>query len=62
MFHTLQIFDQRGVFLLGVGGQGHAPGEFWLPTGIWVTDNDTLYIADSHNQRVQVLRYIGSQP
>ena len=62
MFHALQVFDRDGVFLLAVGGQGRAAGEFWLPTGLFVSDNDTIYIADSHNQRVQVLRYIGDQP
>jgi len=56
------VFDRNGTFLLNIGSQGQAPGEFWLPTGLFVSDNDTIYVADSHNQRVQVLRYIGSTP
>ncbi len=62
MFHALQIFDRNGVFLLAIGSQGRAEGEFWLPTGLFVSEDNIIYIADSHNQRVQVLRYIGTQP
>ena len=46
--------------LLGVfGGTGSAPGRFRLVSGLWV-NNDFLYVADSLNRRVQVLR-ISSQ-
>lgn len=42
--------------LLGVvGGTGSAPGRFRLVTGMWV-NNGFLYIADSLNRRVQVMR------
>jgi sugar lactone lactonase YvrE len=30
-----------------------------LPTGIFISENDTIYVADSYNRRVQVFRYIG---
>jgi len=62
LFHTLQVFDASGRFLLNLGGQGRSPGEFWLPTGIFIGEKDTIYVADSHNRRVQVFRYIGGQP
>ncbi len=58
LFHALQIFDDRGRLLLPVGERGHERGEFWLPTGLFI-DDETIYIADSYNKRVQVLRYIG---
>lgn len=61
LFHNVQLFDQDGTFLLHVGAQGQGQGEFWLPSGIFIADN-VIYIADSHNQRVQVFRYIGGQP
>jgi sugar lactone lactonase YvrE len=61
LLHALQIFDDAGRLLLPVGERGQQPGEFWLPTGIFIDpdDRDTIYIADSFNQRVQVLRYVG---
>jgi hypothetical protein len=45
--------------LLPVGERGHERGEFWLPTGLFIGADDRIYVADSFNQRVQVLRYIG---
>jgi DNA-binding beta-propeller fold protein YncE len=60
LFHGMQIFDATGRLLLPVGERGHERGEFWLPTGIFIDqDDDTIYVADAYNQRVQVLRYIG---
>ena len=59
MLNSLQIFDQQGRYLLSVGGIWRDRGEFWLPAGIFIGEDDTIYIADSYNQRVQVLRYIG---
>jgi sugar lactone lactonase YvrE len=61
LFHAFQIFDATGRLLLPVGERGHGRGEFWLPTGIFIDqdDGDTIYVADSYNQRIQVLRYIG---
>lgn len=58
LFNAFQIFDTTGRLLLPVGERGHGRGEFWLPTGIFI-DDDMIYIADSYNQRIQVLRYIG---
>jgi len=63
LFHAFQIFDQAGRLLLPVGERGQDRGEFWLPTGIFIDtrdgDGDTIYVADSYNRRVQVLRYVG---
>jgi len=61
LFHAFQIFDATGRLLLPVGQRGQDRGEFWLPTGIFIDqdDDDMIYIADSYNQRIQVLRYIG---
>ena len=60
LFNVFQLFDKTGKFLLHVGGQGQGQGEFWLPTGIFINDN-VIYVADSHNRRVQVFRYLGEQ-
>ena len=51
--------DPAGQYLLTVGMQGHGPGEFWLPAGLFIDKQDRLYIADAYNRRVQVFRYIG---
>ena len=60
LFHAFQIFDEAGRLLLPVGTMGRDRGEFWLPTGIFIEqDSDTIYVADSYNQRIQVLRYVG---
>lgn len=61
LFHAFQIFDATGRLLLPVGERGQERGEFWLPTGIFIDsdDGDMIYIADSYNRRIQVLRYIG---
>jgi len=61
LFHLFQLFNEKGNFLLHVGGQGQGEGEFWLPSGIFINDNDVIYVADSHNRRVQVFRYLGDQ-
>lgn len=58
LFHTFQIFDDQGHFLLSVGARGGEPGEFWLPTGIFI-DRESIYVADSYNSRVQIFRYLG---
>ena len=60
LFHVFQLFNKTGEFLLHVGGQGQEQGEFWLPSGIFINDN-IIYVADSHNRRVQVFRYLGEQ-
>jgi hypothetical protein len=59
LFHAIQIFDADGRFLLSLGGLGQERGEFRLPTGMFIGADDKIYVADSFNQRVQVLRYIG---
>ena len=58
LFNAVQIFNQQGALLLPIGSRGQNAGEFWLPAGIFI-NKDEIFIADSHNQRVQVLRYIG---
>ena len=56
LFHALQIFNPQGGLMLSIGKQGSAVGKFWLPTGIYIAEDQKIYIADSHNRRVQVFR------
>ena len=49
----IKVFD--GIRLVAtLGGHGSAPGRFRRITGLWV-DEDSLYVADSLNRRVQIL-------
>lgn len=55
---NFQIFDKEGKLLLVVGSRGHLEGQFWSPAGIDIK-NDTLFIADTFNNRIQILLYLG---
>jgi DNA-binding beta-propeller fold protein YncE len=57
LFNSVQIFDKSGQTLLVFGSQGMGNGEFSIPAGISIS-NDTIYVADSYNMRIQVFRYI----
>ena len=52
--NTILVY-QDGQLLMTFGGGGSAPGRFRLVTGMWINGN-LLYVADSLNKRVQVLR------
>ncbi len=52
--NTIRIY-QDAELLSVFGGTGSAPGRFREPTSMWV-NNDMLYVADSLNRRVHVLR------
>ncbi|MEE9552687.1 MAG: 6-bladed beta-propeller [candidate division Zixibacteria bacterium] len=58
LFDNIQVFDDSGKLLLVIGSGGRKMGEFWSPSGIDIA-NDTIYIADTFNNRVQILRYLG---
>ena len=59
LFDNFQVFDTSGRVLLSVGSAGQEPGQFWSPAGIDIV-GDTVYIADTFNNRVQVFRYLGA--
>jgi len=52
--NTIRIY-QDAELLSVFGGTGSAPGRFREVTDMWI-NNDLLYVADSMNRRVQVLR------
>ena len=43
------------------GQMGTEPGAFSLPSGLFIDRNDTVYIVDSYNSRVQVFHYYGKR-
>jgi DNA-binding beta-propeller fold protein YncE len=53
----VQIFSPKGEFLLAFGSKGDGDGEFVMPAGVTIVDN-TIYVADSYNSRVQVFQYV----
>lgn len=57
IFDNVQLFDADGNILLVIGTSGTEKGQFWSPSGIDIC-NDTVYIADTFNNRIQVLHYL----
>lgn len=52
------VFAAGGAFEYSVGASGTAPGYFTLPAGVAV-GGGRMYVADSHNRRVQVFEFLG---
>jgi len=53
--HKLQKFNRNGKFVksVGSGSKGRKPGEFNMPQGVKVHQNQ-VYVCDFHNNRIQV--------
>ena len=47
-----------GKILMAFGQEGSAPGEFWMPRGVFIDQNDRIFIADSYNKRIQVFKLL----
>ena len=60
LYDVVQMFRQDGRFLLAYGEPGSGNGQLWLATGLTIA-NDTIYVADSANSRVQVYQYLREQ-
>ena len=56
----MQIFSQRKEFLLHLGQSGHKDGEFWIPSGVAIDQDNYIYIADENNHRIQKFDSIGN--
>jgi DNA-binding beta-propeller fold protein YncE len=50
------VYDSNGVFISQIGGEGAGLGQFNEPVGIAIDEQDTVYVADAWNRRVQVLK------
>ena len=61
LFDNIQVFDPDGQVLLALGSAGNSRGQFWSPAGIDI-QSDTIYVADTHNHRIQILHYLGARP
>ena len=58
--NSIRVY-QNGQLLKKFGGGGSAPGRFRIITGLWVSGY-LLYVADSLNARIQVLRINPNAP
>jgi DNA-binding beta-propeller fold protein YncE len=52
--NTIRVYE-NGQLIATIGGGGAAPGRFRLVNSLWVNQG-FLYVADSQNRRIQVLR------
>ena len=59
-FDYLLVYSENGQLLLPLGGTGNRPGEFYLPSGVWIDHNDRVYVADMANGRVSIFQYLGT--
>jgi DNA-binding beta-propeller fold protein YncE len=54
------VFTREGAFDYAIGGTGTSPGWFTHPAGLAVAGG-RLYVADSHNHRIQVFEILGER-
>jgi peptidylglycine monooxygenase len=47
-------FSPTGEHILSWGGPGSLAGQFRVPHGIWIDSDETVYVADRENNRVQL--------
>lgn len=50
----MQVFSERGDFLLKFGERGRTPGLFNYPWGVAVNSFNQIAVSDTRNHRVQV--------
>ena len=56
--HCIYVFDQTGQLKNTIGSDGSGDGQFSSPSGVSIK-GDVLYVADTHNHRVQKLTSSG---
>jgi DNA-binding beta-propeller fold protein YncE len=55
----LLVYNRRGEFLIPIGGVGGGPGNFHLPSGLWIDKRNRVFVADTLNSRVAVFQFLG---
>ena len=56
---SVHRFTAEGKYLGSWGSPGKGPAEFSTPHGIWLDENDRVYVCDRENDRIQVLSMEG---
>lgn len=64
--HNVKIYSETGDYLLSIGGaysaeRQMAPGGFLIPQGIFIDQNDRIYVADQMNGRFQIYQYMNER-
>lgn len=54
--HLLYAFDKDGKSLFAMGGRGEGEKQFSLPNGLFVDQNNRLYVSDTTNLRISVFQ------
>jgi len=61
--HSIKKFNDHNKLLHSFGSEGDGRGQFDVPVGIAIGNNNLIYIADSRNKRVQIFEVTSaSQP
>lgn len=58
-YDHLLVFNKHGEFLLPISDLGRDGGKFYLPAGVWVDEQQRVFLADMFNGRVVILQYLG---
>ena len=53
------MFDSRGRFMFNFGRKGSQDGELMRPTGVAVSHEGNIIVADRDNHRIQIFRSDG---
>jgi DNA-binding beta-propeller fold protein YncE len=62
VFNNFQIFNDRGEVLTWIGWGGtQGGGAFRSPAGLYVDENDRIFVVDVLNRRVQVFQYFSEK-
>ncbi len=66
--HRLSVFTPKGEFLIAIGGlfaqitgSRTAAGGFMVPQGVYIDQNDRIYVADQLNKRFQVFQFMNNR-
>lgn len=59
-FLVYQVFDSRGQFLFNFGKKGSLEGELLRPTGVAVSREGHIIVADRDNHRIQIFTADGN--
>lgn len=54
--HRVVVYDKNGSFISQLGGEGAGLGQFNEPVGVAVDSQNTLFVADFWNSRIQVIQ------
>ena len=53
--NCMKVFNSEGAFVGRLGAGGKREGQFYVPCGVCVDEEDNIYCADYNNRRVQFL-------